>query len=440
MSSSVGNQILKYGVVAIEEALLTSGEGAGDSTAIPVSCYTMSATPFVAGQEYVIQDASWGAGANGLPNAERFILSSISGAVATPQSDGLGYHYTATLVPASALANSYSTANAASVLIPGVEMVPQSADFNCRFKTISDAPKIDPDDEASRIATGDEGRDFSIMGARSTEINFTEKLAYAGSYTALPVWDKLARSSGHLRRSYTTTGIGYKPHTWSNEVTATIWMVTPENGFAPNSTVYRYVGCHGNLTISAGKIGDPFMITGKYMGAYVGTQDITNAQARSFTSNFTTIPEVLLNDSVTVPSWVASAPASKTIQISQFTLDPGSVINPYVDQTTSTGYAYYVTSDRDCKLTLNPYHYTKAMDDVDYVVSNNITGQINIKSPHMTIEVCNAQLMQPTLASREGYVNTERSYRALRNNLGSVASDSTVADSLIYEVLIGQRS
>jgi hypothetical protein len=417
----------------------------------------MTTTPFTAGdgRPYVIQDNSWAVGANGLPNAERFVITSISGATATPLADGIGYTYSATLNIAAdttagwsgGLANSYAMANSASVLIPGQEMAIQSADFNCRFKTLTDAPKIDMDDEASRFSSGDEGRDLSIPGARSGEISFTEKLAWAGSASTMPNWAKLMRTMGHLVRKYTTTGIEFLPHTFSNEVTATIWVITPENGFAPTSTVYRYCGAHGGngSNISVGKIGDPYMLTGKYSAAYIGTMEITNAHARVMTAMDTNVPEVLLSNTVTVPARVNGSTTTKEVEVSQFNLDFGGTVNPFVDQATTTGYAFYVTSDRDPKLTINPYHTRKSIDDVDYMVSNAVSGTVTIKSalsnPHITIEVPNAQLMQPTLGSREGYVSTERSYRCLRNSLnGTSASDSTVGDSIMYGILIGSRT
>ena len=444
MSTPALNQVLKYGVLGIEEAPLVTS--ITDGTSIPVSCKVMTTTPFVVGQEYTIRDDSWGAGANGLPNAERFVLSGIQNAVSPALTDGIGYYYDATLIASSALSGNYSTTLGASVYIPGVEMALQSSDFNCRFKTISDAPKIDPDDEASRIATGDEGRDVSIMGARSGEISFTEKMAWAGAVTTIPVWDKLMRTMGHLKKVYGSTGIEYIPTTYSNEITATIWLITAENGLSPSSICYRYRGCHGGAgsTIGAGKIGDPYMITGKYSGAYVGNTEFTLAQARAFTSNFTQIPEVMLNNTCTVPAWVNSAQVSKEIDISQWTLDFGGTVNPFIDQSTSTGNAYYSTSDRDPKLTVNPYHVKKSLEDTDYVISNMLTGEVLIKSalssPHITITVPQAQLLQPTLGSREGYMSQERTYRCLRNNLGNGAIEATLPDGAMYGILIGARA
>jgi hypothetical protein len=186
------------------------------------------------------------------------------------------------------------------------------------------------------------------------------------------------------------------------------------------------------------------MMTMKLSAAYIGTMEISLANARVLTSPDTTSPEVLLSNTVTVPARVNGSTTSKEIDISQFSLDFGGVINPFIDQSTATGNAYYVTQDRDPRLSVNPYHVRKSVDDVDYVVTNMTAGAATVKSalsyPHITIEVPNAQLMSPALASREGYINTNRVYRCMRNNLGSGAVDSNLPDGAMYSILIGSRA
>jgi hypothetical protein len=515
MSSTALNQVYKTAIAAVEECSLISPVIAG-ATSIPILGYYMTSTPFVVGREYIIRDNTFTAGADGVPNAERIRVTDVTGVTVTPASDGIGYVIAGNLVVigyvngvfTGGLVNGYSSNDGASILTPGMEIAIQSADFNCRFKTLSDAPKIDMDDEASRFATGDEGRDTSIAGARSAEINFTEKLSWAGDVTTVPVWSKLMRSMGHIMKKYTTTGIGFLPHTWANETTATVWVLAPENSMRPTSTVYRYRGAHGGngSSISVGKIGDVYMLTGKLSAAYVGTQELPFASARVLTYLETKVPEVMLSNQVTVPAVfgkscvpsgyatvaalvtgevltvgsnfytsngsdttdgaLATAKGSaiaagdifkvltsstcsyvtpeKTVEISQFTLDFGGVVNPFLDQSTSTGNAYFATQDRDPKFTCNPYHIRKSADDIDFVVSQMMTGKIKVQSalssPHLTIEVPNAQLLSPALGSREGYVSTDRAYRCLRNDTGAGAKDTALPKQVMYEVLIGARS
>ena len=515
MGTNALNQVYKTAILAVEECPL-GADAAIAATTLTVAGKYMTAAPFVVGREYIIRDDSFTATSEGVPNAERIMVTSVASLVATPLSDVIGYAITGTIGVigctvngfAGGLVNAYTTALHGSILTPGVEIAIQSADFNCRFKTLSDAPKVDFDDEASRFATGDEGRDLSIAGARSAEINFTEKLSWAGAVATVPTWAKLMRTMGHAIKTYTTKGIGFLPHTWANETTATIWVIAPENGMNPTSTVYRYRGAHGGngSSISVGKIGDVWTLTGKYSAAYIGTMEIKFLYARALTSPDSTVPEVMLSNSVIVPAVfghsctphsyatvaalvtaevlttggyffsadgtdttdVALATAkgtavmpgdifkvlsastcsyqapSKAVEISQFSLDFGGVINPFIDQSTSTGNAYYATQDRDPRFTCNPYHVRKSADDIDFSLTQMLTGTITVASaftaPHLTIEIPNAQMLSPALASREGYVNTNRTYRCLRNNTGTGIKESALPAQAMYELLIGARA
>jgi hypothetical protein len=590
MSSVALNQVYKTGILAVEECTIVTDLAEG-ATGVAISGAYMSPAPFVVGRKYIIRDESFTPGANGVPNAEWVTVREISGVVVTPRADGIGYDITGTLAivgngSLGGTANAYRADMNASILTPGQEVVIRSEDFNCRFKTISDAPKIDFDDEAERFATGDEGRDQSIPGARSGEITFTQKLAWAGAVYTMPVWAKLMRSMGHLAKRYgfglstspTTSaglselftnyslilgskfysadgtdtgdasllaakgsvvkqgdsfvvtdvspeavsyinmaGIGFFNHTWANEVTATIWVIAPENGMAPTTTVYRYCGAHGGnaSSLSTTKVGDVYMLTGKYSAAYIGTIELPVSATRALTAPETNIPEVMLNNLVTVPvvfgniipkattptancasyATVAALVAGenlavgmrfysadgtdtvdgalttakgsplvpgdafevdvpgtachyvegvKNIEISQFSLDFGGIVNSFIDQATSTGNAYYATQDRDPRLSINPYHVKKTLDDIDSVVTNARIGAVIIKSsqatPHITIECPNSQLLSPALASREGYINTNRVYRPLRNKITSTPANAALPDQVMYEILIGSRS
>jgi hypothetical protein len=543
MSTNALNQVYKTGILAVEEAQVTSDLVAGDPTPpattidIPVHGYYMTAKPFADGdyRPYILRDDRFvydNALGMDVPNSERITILSITGETATPLGDGIGYEYAATLKVqgygsngwGGGLHNSYLLNYNPTILTPGVEMAIQNSDFNCRFKTLTDAPKVDFDDEASRFATGDEGRDLSIAGARSGEITFTQKLAWAGNTYTSPVWSKIMRSMGHVKRihkayqvggpvnptSYATlllliagnmykagdkfhsadgsdttdnalaaikgsaievgdsfictgddgipnhyatgatfltpVGIEFLPMPEANEVTATIWIINPENGASPSNTVYRYRGAHGGngSSLAVGKIGDVYMLTAKYNAAFVSTMEIPFSNVRVLTSPETNIPEVMLNNTVSVPATVNGANMTKNVEISQFSLDFGGVVNPFIDQSTSTGNAYFATQDRDPRLTVNPYMVRKNLDDIDNTVSNMKAGMVKIQSaptnPHVTVELPNAQLLSPAYASREGYINTNRTYRALRNDTGAGAIDNAMPVSVMYGILIGKRT
>jgi hypothetical protein len=518
MSSLALNQVYRTAILSVEECAIARGGHGGMSpgaTSAPINGFYMTNAPFVVGREYILRDDTFTAGADGVPNAEKIKVTDVSGVTAALNSDGIGYTISGTLSFIGYTANGFSGGIvntydnvSATILTPGMEIALQSADFNCRFKSIVDAPKIDFDDEASRFATGDEGRDLSIAGARSAEITITEKISWAGGVAVVPTWGKIMRTMGHVLKKYTTTGIGILPHTWANEVTATIWVLAPENGMNPTSTAYRYRGAHGGngSSASVSKIGDVYMLTGKYSAAYVGTTELPYSSARVLTNPDSNIPETFLSNQVTIPvvrghsckpSTYASVTAlvtgevltigsvfysvdgsdttdgalstakgsmvsigdsfkvtsastcsyvsqGMTVEVSQFNLDFGGVVNPFIDQSTSTGNAYYATQDRDPKFTCNPYYVRKNLDDIDFVVTQMISGPVKVQSalvsPHITIEIPNAQLLSPALASREGYMNTNRTYRCLRNDTGSGKKDSALPAQVMYEILIGARS
>ena len=188
MSTNALNQVYKTAILAVEECPLAA-DAAIAATSLTIAGNYMSATPFAVGKEYIIRDEVFTAGVDGVPNAERIQVTSVSSMTTTPKSDGIGFAIAGTISVigytvngfTGGLVNAYTMANHASILTPGAEIAIQSADFNCRFKTLTDAPKIEPDDAASRFSSGDEGRDLSIMGARSGDISFTEKLSWAGS-------------------------------------------------------------------------------------------------------------------------------------------------------------------------------------------------------------------------------------------------------------------
>lgn len=493
------NSTYKYAILAIEKADIDANLAIGD-TSISFSGKYMTATPFVVGKEYQIMDDSF---VTDRPNAETVLVTAVS-QTGVACSDGIGFDVTGTLT-VSALVSAYTTADNARILTPGVEVVPTSADFDCRFKTITDAPKIEFDDEASRYASGDEGRMKSWAGVTTGEISFVQQMGWAGAVNLRPKYSKVMEITGHVVKPYTDKGIGFIPSTYANQITATIWVLNNDNGASPITTIYRYSGVHGGngCTIGASKVGDVYLMTMKVSGKYIGDTDVSNADLdfRTLTSPDCQSPEVMLKNTITLPmvkgkkatavyadvpaliaglglsigkhfyastdaydttdGALATAKASATkagdvfimsgaaavsfygntgtMLISQWSLDMGGTVNPVYDQADETGIAYYVTTDRDPKLTINPYLLTKEEDDIDFMVKNSVTGEVKIVGAHMTIDIPRGQCMSPTFANREGIQNTNRSYRCLRNEIGCGKMVDDLPDSAMYEILIGAR-
>lgn len=496
------NSTYKYAILAIEKADVTSDLAIG-ATSIPFSGKFMSATPFVVGKEYQVMDDTW-SGDPAIPNCEIILVTSVSQA-GVACSDGIGYDVTGTLT-VSALVNAYDKdTQRARIMTPGVEVVPTSADFDCRFKTVSDTPKYEFDDEAARYASGDEGRMQSYAAAQTGEINFTQHVSWSGDVTIRPKYSKIMEICGHVVKNYSTKGIGFLPSNYANDITATVWVLTNDNSCSPKSMIHRYSGVHGGngCTIGCTKVGDIYSLTMKISGKFVGTMDVKNSTLnfREITAPDCVLPEKMLKNTLTVPmvrgklasgtfvsatalisglgltigkmffasddAWdttdgaLATAKESSvnigdvfivtssstisfygntgTLQISQFSLDMGGVVNPVYDQGDESGILFYCTTDREPKVTINPYMLTKEDDDLDFLIKNSITGNLKIVSQHMTIEVPRAQLMSPAIANREGLQNTNRTYRCLRNDIGCGVTNEDIPAWAMYEILIGAR-
>lgn len=519
MATNALNATQKFAIMALEASYLTADADAGDSTLTITGNY-VTATPFTVGGIYTIIDNSAGSTNPLLRNSERFMVTDISGLTATPIGGGIiGYtvagtlgilaesSYSGYILP---LQRAYTMALGAKILTPGVMAAVTLTDFNCRFKTISDNPKIEFDDEASRYATGDEGRVDSISGMQTCEISFEQKLGRSSnSNTTMPVWGKVMEACGHVVQQY-AAGIGFIPHSTANFITASIWVFYPDTQHSASSsvTIFRYSGAHGGngCTIGASKIGDVYTMNIKMMARF--SDSITNAYHPYATLSTTeSKPEVMLSNTCSVPSAiglgvVANSYASlaaivtafslgvgstfyirtvgdttdnalvgvkgsalvvgdsfklltgstcsytgrvKTVSISSWSIDMGGTVNPVYNQAESTGISHYETTDRDPKVSINPYMVKKLEDDVFDVAKLGITGELKILSqstgiPNVTLLVPRAQLMSPTMAAREGLLSTNRTYRCLRNNNGVDTSSSLLPAYAMYEILIGARA
>jgi hypothetical protein len=61
---------------------------------------------------------------------------------------------------------------------------------------------------------------------------------------------------------------------------------------------------------------------------------------------------------------------------------------------------------------------------------------ISLASAHFTLKIPVAQILNPTIANREGYVNWGQNWKCLRN----AGSDVLIANEATFEFLIGARA
>jgi len=190
--------IKTYLVGKVEEHLIPSVSSG--VTSIPLGTGTVDPTSTWATElprDFVIQDGT---------NSERVTVTDITGSSGS---------YAATISTAST--HAYS-APRASILTPGYADDFVSADFNCRLRGVKATPKITPDGESEKYATGDHRRDQSIMGAMLGDMEFTEKFAINLSQGTGAECDITAGSGAITAVASTPTsghaGTGYRVGDW----------------------------------------------------------------------------------------------------------------------------------------------------------------------------------------------------------------------------------
>jgi hypothetical protein len=261
------------------------------------------------------------------------------------------------------------------------------------------------------------------------------------SNNVTPVWAKFMRGCGHFVKTYTTKGIGFQPLASTDDVTMTIGVIQIQGGAAPKGLMMLFSGCKGDGSIGAEGIGKPYTFQATFTGKYVSQTDVTNANLLTLTLPETALPEKMLSN--VVQTTVLSTSTILPVQISKWNLAFGNKTDFIDNQADATGYYFWERTSQDPKITLDPLLLQVSQEDLKNNIQNEQLVDIQIESaltaPHITIEVPNAQLMSPSYDARNNQVATSRTYRALRNNLGSGAAQSAIPDECMYEILIGSR-
>ena len=417
-------------VVGRVEELVLGADVASGATSITIDTaqFQDGGTAFSAALpgEFVIRDTT---GAAGSPNAEIITISA--------------YNPCTQAITCSAIqaASGYKKASGASILTPGYEMALVNADFNCRLRGVSCAPKIEEDDANSKYATGDHGEDPSVSGARSIEISFSDKIALPSltDFSTMPVWEKFKRGMGCEVVVYPTHGREYFPMASADNTTMTLWYIYIENAAKPRATAFASSGCKGTGDDGAAGIGKPYMLNAKFTGKWTRTSDLTNAQILALTSPETGNPEKMLSNSVTTNFGSANVMA-----ISQFKIDFGNTVQPLVNQADPTGYDYYSITDRKPRLTCDPIMKQLANENFDSLVAGQTVGTIQIMSalvsPHITFNMPVCQLETPAQSAQGMYVSQNRTYRLLRNVNATGGQNLSLPAEAAWSMLVGTRS
>ena len=400
------------------------------------------------GIDYVIMDNQYNPASPDGVNAEHILITGEISAAGVLESVSIKNAVTSSL--------GYKIANGAKILIPGVEVIPQNSDYNLRLRGQTLAITIDFDDEASKYATGDHAEDFAIPGFQKAAVSVTEKISVPAttiSGPAFPLWSKLLSAMGLQLSEYVTggtlKGMGFRRLAAADDITCTVYITEKQAGASPTAMQWRISGAKASGTLGASGNSPVLTLVANLTGVFQGNQTITNANIPQLTSPETAIPVVMKNTTVALKDFTVASPTTLQRAITKFSLDFGNDIQPIIGQYSSTGYLYFFIASSKPKLILDPLQLPKETEDLEAIVQTNEPRTLDISftnsSPVLTLEVPNAQLApHPTFGANNGLRSHERSYRCLRNNLGSSygggAANTALPDECVFELLIGTRS
>lgn len=311
---------------------------------------------------------------------------------------------------------------------------PADSDYDCRITGIEVTPDIGFDDEAGDVRMGTHGELESIAGAQAAEIKLSFPMPWGGAVGTPFKYSKILQGCGLAETAYGATGIGWQPLSSMDCNSLTIVIFEPQIGDTPAAVGYLFAGCVGNIVISVGGIGQPYMAECTFKGILVDIVDVANGNIPEITGAGTEVAERLLDNTFTV--------GGTALKISNFSLDAGNDVQPVIDQDDSTGYKHFYVANRKPRFSCNPLGILVASDDVLARVNGMDNDAISLATPsaHFTIDIPRAQALNPTKADREGLSAWEQNYKCLRNHNGSAAANGSIPNECTWELLQGARA
>lgn len=309
-----------------------------------------------------------------------------------------------------------------------------SADFNVRLINPALTYNTEVDDEAAKYARGDHAEMESVYGARSGQITFDIRLAWGSDETTEPASWKILNSCGLKSVSYETSGVALQPLKAGDEDTMTIGFYQIDRGATPTAIRTILAGCAGNAVITCEGIGKPWIAKCTMTGKLVGTSTIANVDIPYPTDMSQNHPEKFINNTIFVDS--------KAVKVSQFSLDPGCEVQPVIDQSDPTGYSHFAIVNRKPRLSINPLLRGLTDDDPIGDIVSGCTGlyaidRVVIRSNRYRVCIPRAQMLPPSVASREGLEGWDKTYKCLNNGYTGTQGDTGLPTECTFEVLIG---
>lgn len=316
----------------------------------------------------------------------------------------------------------------------GTAIALTSDDFDVRIVNPAITYNTEVDDEAAKYARGDHAEAESVFGARSAQVTFDIRVAYAGSDTAEPDFWKYLNACGLKSVTYTGNGIALQPLAAGDEVTMTIGFYQVSRGTSPTALCTILAGCMGNAVIMTEGIGKPWVARCTMTGKLVSVSTIANADIPYPTDMAQLHPEKFLNNTIYIDG--------KPVKVSQFSLDPGCEVQPVIDQSDRTGYSHFAIVNRKPRFSCNPLLLGLTDDDPIGDIISGCTGlyavdRIVVKSNRYRICMPRTQMLPPSLAAREGLEAWDKSFKLMNNGYTGSLGDTGLPDECTFEVLIG---
>lgn len=309
--------------------------------------------------------------------------------------------------------------------MPGTAETLTSTDFDVRARDVEITPNTPVDDEAAKIANGNHAETESLSGAQSAQVTVSVPLHGSGTVSTAPKYAKMLNACGIDSVTYTTTGIGFVRRKSKDCAPLTIWV--QEQRVGTNETLtHKVKGAVGDLTLSVDGIGGAIMLNFTFTGAYQG--EVEGLALLTLTGADTTLGEKLLNTALTF--------GGDSLRISSFSYALGNNVQPVIDQSDATGYAYYYISASQPRLSINPLKISPATKDIYSEYKNETTQTALVTMQNFTLKVPVAQIISPAQAAREGLAAWDLNIKALEN----LTVDATLTAEDTFELLYGARA
>ena len=330
---------------------------------------------------------------------------------------------------------------------PGTATDLATTDVVVRVRGAADEITVTPnhpfDNENSKHATGDHGKDQSLVLESTANIDFSVRWSASDAYGTDPSTEPahygFAKACGLATQDYTTTGVGLQDRMSADEATLSIWVVDIQGGAAsPTGVAMKFKGCIGDMTLSAENSPAPIMASYAFQGVFTDEVDLANGALPAYVG--TAVEDALAH------MWTnyACTVHSDTLNISAWSLTTGNSIEMVRDQSSDTGVSHFAIVDKNPRLQINPLRVAVATEDPYAVITGNAVAPITFLQgagssvAKFKLYFPNTQLISNGQALREGLRGFDRTYKLLRNEMpGAAAIYSHMADESMFNIVQG---